>query len=202
VTEAYDRNLMPHRVSISCPACGSLADFEFAEIVRIKLSADVPSFKNNDAFEYQFFEDRNGSRWHGAIFYHGLKGSTPSVIRDLPEGYSAEDWDHSPYLYRGHGLNIGAVTCGSCGYRRKHYLRWPDEAFYQTDYRGKVLWAFDRESAAELLDFIASDDRGRENRKWRAFLMRVPSHFLKKQARETVTKKLRRLLQDAGVSTS
>lgn len=194
MTEAYDWNPMPHRVSIRCPNCGCLAEYEFAEVVRIKLTADVEYFQRNDAFEYQQFEDSNGSRWHGAVFYHGLRGSTLSVIRDLPEGYSPEDWGHNGYLLRNHGLDIGSVTCHSCGCRKKHSLNWPDEAYFQIDYKGKVLWAFDRESATVLLDHIRSGIRQRD-RKWKAFLLHVPSHFLKWKARDEVSSKLVKLLE-------
>lgn len=193
MTEAYDWNPMPHRVSIRCPDCGAPAEYEFAEIVRIKLAADVEFFQKSDAFEHQLFEDSCGGRWHGAVFYHGLRGSTLSMIRDLPEGYRPEDWEHSRYLLRSHGLDIGSVTCHACGCRKKHSLNWPDEAYFQIAYRGKVLWAFDRESATVLLDYIRSGIRQRD-REWRAFLRHVPSHFLQKKAREEVTKKLGKLL--------
>jgi hypothetical protein len=115
----------------------------------------------------------------------------------LPGGYSPEDWDHSPYLYRSHGLDIGSVTCQSCGYRKKHSLNWPDEAYFQIDYKGKVLWAFDRESATVLRDYVRSETRQRDG-KWKAFLLHIPSHFLKKKAREEVSKKPGKLLLSAG----
>ena len=193
MTEANDWNPMPHRVSIRCPDCGVPAEYEFAEVVRIRLAADVEFFQQSDAFEYQLFEDSCGGRWHGALFYHGLSGSTLSVIRDLPEGYSPEDWAHSRYLFRSRGLDIGSVTCHACGCRRKHYLRWPDEAYFQIDYKGKVLWAFDRESAWVLLDYVRSETRQRDS-KWKAFLLHIPSHFLKKKARDEVARKLAKLL--------
>jgi hypothetical protein len=147
----------------------------------------VEFFQKSDAFEYQLFEDSCGSRWHGAVFYHGLRGSTLSAVRDLPEGYRPEDW------HRSHRLDIGSVTCRSCGCRKKHSLNWPDEAYFQIDYKGKILWAFDRESATVLLDYIRSGIRHRD-RKWKAFLLHVPSHFLKKKARDEVTRKLGKLL--------
>ncbi|MEQ9627217.1 MAG: hypothetical protein RLO02_03405 [Roseitalea porphyridii] len=197
MTEAYDWNPMPHRVSIRCPDCGALAEYEFAEVVRIRLAADVEYFQRSDAFEYQLFEDSNGSRWHGAVFYHGLRGSVSNAIRDLPEGYSPEDWNHSPYLYRSHGLDIGSVTCPACGCRKRHSLSWPDEAYFQIAYKGKALWAFDRESTRVLLDYVRSDTRQRD-RKWKAFLLHIPSHFLTKKARDEVSKKLGKLLLSAA----
>jgi hypothetical protein len=193
MTEAYDLNPMPHRVTIRCPDCGSAAEFEFAEVVRIQLAKDVAFFQKSDAFEYQLFEDSCGGRWHGALFFHGLRGSTFEVIRNLPEGYSPEDWAHSRYLRRSHGYDIGTVTCQGCGCRRKHALTWPADAFFQIDYKGKALWAFDRESTTVLLDYVRSESRKRDSR-WKSFLLHIPSHFLTKKAREEVTRKLERVL--------
>lgn len=191
---------MPHRVDVRCPGCDARAAFEFAEVVRIRLAKDVAYFQRSEAFEYRLFQDSAGSRWHGAIFYHGLSGHTSGTIRDLPDGYRPEDWDHGEYLYRSHDLDIGAVACGACGYRKRHTLRWPEEAYFQVEYRGKILWAFNGESAAELLNYVRSEHRKREGYKWEAFLRHVPSNFLRKGARETVSKKLQRLLPNADGS--
>ena len=63
--------------------------------------------------------------------------------------------------------------------------------------QGHVLWAFDRESALVLLDYLRSESRQRDGN-WKTFLLHVPSHFLKKKAREDVSKKLGKLLLSAG----
>ncbi|WP_193368082.1 hypothetical protein [Pelagibius marinus] len=190
MTEAYDWYRMPHRVSIRCPNCGSPAEYEFAAVARIKRKADIEYFQKSGSFEYHLFEDSSGSRWHGAVFYHGLGGITLGEVSDLPEGCRAEDWHHS------HGLSAGSVTCHACGCRRMHTLKWPDEAYFQIDYKGKVLWAFDRESATVLLDYVRSETRQRDG-KWKAFLLHIPSHFLKKKGREEISKKLGKLLLSA-----
>ena len=193
MTEACDWNPMPNRVSIRCPDCGSLAEFDFAEIVRIKLVKDVEFFQKSDVFEYRLFEDSSGGRWHGAVFYHGLKGSGIDVIRTLPEGYRTEDWAHRRYVVCKHDFDIGSVICERCGCRRKHALNWPDEAYFQIAYKGQVLWAFDRESAGVLLEYVRSETRQRDD-KWKAFLLHIPSHFLTKKARDEVARKFAKLL--------
>lgn len=200
MTGLYDWNPMPHSVNVRCPACRSLAVFEFAEIARIKLVKDIGFFQKSDAFDYQIFEDSNGSRWHGAIFYHSLRAKPSFALRDLPDGYSPETWEHSQYLYRSHGLDWGAVVCGSCGYRKKHHLSWPGDAYFQVEYKSNVLWAFDRESATALLDYICSETRETSHSKWAAFLRHIPSLFLKKGARGTVSKNLKKLLAEVGGS--
>ncbi len=186
-------NPMPHCVAVRCPECRSEAKFEFAEVVKIRRAADVQFFQDSDLFEYVFFESTGNGRWHAAFYFHGLRTKGIDEIRNLPEGYSAENWNHGPYLYRSHGYDIGSVVCTACLVRKRHVLKWPEDAFFQIEHKGKVLWAFDRGTARKLLEFIASKDRkktGGDNR----FLRHIPSQFLQAGSRETLVRKLTRML--------
>ena len=51
MTGNYVWNPMPHIVDVRCPECGGYAEFEFAEMVRIKLKKDVEFFKKSKLFE-------------------------------------------------------------------------------------------------------------------------------------------------------
>jgi len=75
-----------------------------------------------------------------------------------------------------------------------HTLDLPNDAFFAIGYKGKQLWAFNRESAVDLRNFISGTDRNIDDDKWRNFLLHVPSIFTSKKARESVTKLLSRLL--------
>ena len=79
-------------------------------------------------------------------------------------------------------------------------LDWPRDAFYSLQYRNHVLWAFHRESAAELRSFIASRDRDAQKYRWRSLLVHVPSHFLGRKDRNRVLNGLDRLLQQSTTS--
>lgn len=193
MTGPYEWNPMPHVLEVNCPKCGAPAVFEFAEVVRIQRREDIPYFENSSLFEYCKFQG-SGGRWHGAVYYALLHGPPGGTITNLPAGYSPSDWNHSRYLYRSHGTDVGAVACDACGLRTRHNLQWPSDARFQIDYRGQVLWAFHRESAQELRRYIASNDRNRENYRWEAFLRHVPTEFLTAKARETVVKRLDRIL--------
>ena len=194
MTGYYDWNPMPHVVSIACPNCKGHAEFEFAEAVAIENKGDVAFFLKSKHFEYVFQNKDNYVAHHRAFFFHGLPSSTLETISDLPKGYGPEDWAHSPYLYRTHGHDIGTLTCTSCSERKKHQLQWPQQAYFQIDYRNHVLWAFNEESLCDLIDFIRSDDRDTTKYRWSAFLRHVPSQFLGRKARESVVKKLEKLL--------
>lgn len=195
MTGRYEWNPMPHVVDVRCPECGEPAVFEFAEVVRIARRVDIPFFEESDLFVYRKFEGYWAQeKWHGAVYYALLHGPPETTIRDLPDGYQPSDWNHPKYLYRSHGPTEGAVACAGCGLRRRHELEWPADARYQVEYRGDILWAFHRESARELRQYIASDDRKREGYRWEAFLRHVPTVFLTAKAREAVVKRLDRIL--------
>ena len=194
MTGTYDWNPMPHKLDVRCPSCSDIALFEFAEVVRIKLKKDVEYFNISKQFEYEMFTDSCGHKWHGAIFYAGLHGGSVNAINQLPRGYESEDWAHSKYLYRGHGLDIGSINCAGCNFRGKHQLSWPSDAYYLVEYKGNQLWGFNRESAMDLRDYIHSKDREIKGYKWSGFLLHIPTIFKKQGAREHVVKQLNKLL--------
>ncbi len=194
MTGIYDWNPMPHKVDVKCPCCVSKAAFEFAEVVRISKKEDVPFFQASEQFEYRRFQDSCGHFWHGALYFAGLHGSPSRALLSLPEGYSPTNWQHSKYLYRSHGTDLGAVSCPRCGKRSKHQLRWPADAYYSITYKGDELWAFNRESAIELIDYIGGNSRNVSKYRWSNFLLHIPSIFKSHKARAEVTKRLGRLL--------
>ncbi|TEU23082.1 hypothetical protein [Alkanindiges illinoisensis] len=195
MTGKYVWNPMPHKVDINCPLCGGHAVFEFAEVVKIELKKDIPYFKASNCFEYKTHEDYCGHKWHGATYYASLNGGSTATITNLPDGYKPEDWDHSKYLIRSHNTDNGAFTCGICQTRKVYVLNWPSDAFYSLSYKGKSLWAFNRESLIDLRDFIESNDRNTERYKWASFLLHVPTIFKKKSARADILKQINRMLE-------
>lgn len=195
MTWIYEWNPMPHQVDIKCPSCGKRTEFEFAETVKISLKKDVPFFKSSSLFDYHKFTDSCGHKWHAALYYAKLHGGSTATIRDLPEGYDPENWDHSKYLYRCYSQGLGAFNCTSCYTRKKHTLDWSNDAFYSMSYKGNILWAFNRESMIELRDYIASNDRKVENYRWSNFLLHIPSVFKKQNVRLTVVKQINRILK-------
>ena len=193
MTGLYDWNPMPHKVDIKCPSCLEKAEFEFAEVVKITLKKDVPFFQNSPHFEYHILSDYCGHKFHGAFFFEGLHGAVDSII-NLPEGYSPSDWAHSKYLVRSQRYDIGSVKCSNCSKRGIYNLNWPEDAYYSVSYKNKNLWAFNRESANDLLNFIESNERNESNYRWQSFLRHVPSHFKGKKARADLSKRLKQRL--------
>jgi hypothetical protein len=196
MTEAsHGWNPMPHRVDVRCVECDSHAYFEFAEVIEIHRKEDIEYFKKSRVFEYRKLRKFGGGDWHAAIFYPGLHGNTDEAVADLPEGYTPVNWAHSKYLSRSHSLDIGTIVCPTCGLRRKHWLDWPGDAWYQAAHRGQVVWAFDRESARVLRDFIATHEGERGTDRWRRFLRRhVPKESLNDRTRASLTRRLDQLL--------
>ncbi|MEM6341128.1 MAG: hypothetical protein AAF729_08255 [Pseudomonadota bacterium] len=194
MTLPYDWNPMPHVLAIECPACEAQARFEFAECVVIARKQDVSYFERSKDFEYVLTENAGTGRKHLALYFNSLDRTDLDTLTNLPEGYTANDWAHSDYSYRSHGYDVGTITCARCGLRRKHQLEWPADAFYQIAYKAKVLWAFDRETAITLMEYIRSTDRNRVG-PHAAFLRHVPKVFMTSGARDTICAKFEKLLR-------
>ena len=190
MTLPYEDNPMPHVLSVQCPDCKHEAVFEFSECVRIRRTHDIKYFKASPMFEHKKASNRDGQGVNLACYYHKLTQHTLPEISDLPDGYSMADWEHSSYMYRPYEFDAGTVICRSCGLRRKHNLSWPSDSYFQIHHKQQILWAFDRESAVEILDFIRSKNRDRSKYKYRSFLLKIPPQFLDKKVRDVVAKRL------------
>jgi hypothetical protein len=194
MTGIYEWNPMPHIVDVRCPKCFSHAIFEFAEIVRIHRNEDLEFFQESKQFDYKKIQDSNGHFWHGAIYFAGLHGNPIKSISNLPLGYEPNNWSHSGYLYRRYGHELGSVICQSCGLRLVKQLDWPKDAYFAISHKKFILWAFNRESALELLDYISASSRNLSKYKWKNFLLHLPTVFKSRKARSDIVKLLNRLL--------
>ena len=198
MTEPYQWTPMPAHLDILCPVCASSAKFTFASVAQIHRKTHRAFFEKSDQFEYVTEVNRDGQLEHFAIYYHYLKSRTMEAIGELPNGYLIDHWalgtrstqTSAPEARRGHGT----VICQACGCRATHELNWPMDAWFQIEHGNKVLWAFDREYAAELRNYLAAENRDRRDFKHQSFLMKIPSVFLKAKARAALTKKLGKLL--------
>ena len=196
---------MPSPLSVICPKCHGIAEFQFAICRPIARKQDQAFFETSKSFEV--FKPAYGHRL--AIHYPGLNHSIKE--EDLPDGYKAKMWSHDFFSHRGRQYNVtgnpdtlGVIRCIRCAYQKKHTLRWPEDAYFQVEYKGKHLWAYDRETTMKLLNYVESKERRKgingyiptkthkiPIRGIDSFLHKIPSHFLTKSAREKVAKKLR-----------
>lgn len=194
MTGPYEWFLMPHVLDVRCPSCRGCARFEHAEVVRIARKGDLPWFRESPWFEVRFFRRKHVGESHwGAIYFAGLSGPPTAAIRDLPDGYTSDQWAHRRTWERSHALDEGSLVC-ACGVRRKHGLAWPHDAYFQLEHRREVLWAFHREHAGLLREYVAGTDRTPRRSRYSTLMRRVPTSFLTAKAREAVVKKLDRLL--------
>ncbi|EKU51722.1 hypothetical protein ACINWC323_1296 [Acinetobacter sp. WC-323] len=76
----------------------------------------------------------------------------------MPEGYDSTAWN-TRYSMQ----SRGGVICESCGYKQKHELNWPNDAYYVVMYRHQPLWAFHREAAVELYEYLSESLRDHKN---------------------------------------
>jgi hypothetical protein len=90
----------------------------------------------------------------------------------------------------------GVCSCPKCGYKKKHRLSWPEDAYYVSDFKGHALWAWTREHAVVLKSFVESKDRNPRNYPgYLLFLLHIPEVFLLAKNRDAVSKRLKRMLE-------
>lgn len=89
----------------------------------------------------------------------------------------------------------GRSTCLSCGYSGSHVVSWPENAYYKTDVRGHVLWAWSADAVEALIRYLAAKHRREKDYQgYFSFLLHLPTEFKKAEVREEAVQKLRHLL--------
>ncbi|ULT68154.1 hypothetical protein ACMGG8_20920 [Pseudomonas sp. BNK-45] len=194
MTRLVQWSAMPHQLALNCPQCGAQARFDFVVSRPIARKVDVPFFADHPLLDYRQEQDSCGHYRHYALYFPGLHGDPTHSLGPLPEGYLASHWQCSPYWYRDHGLDLGSLACEHCRYSARHTLNWPSEAYFSVAYKGQMLWAFNRESALALHDYLESAQRDPGGYPWRSFLLHIPGAFKHRKARQPLTRLLKRLL--------
>lgn len=189
---------------IACPQCSSAADFWFASSIKIA-KADRSFFDRSNAFIVTVGRDRVGATVTIASYFPPVSGPLENV-KGLPSQFLSVRWGRWRHDRPVRVSDLGAFRCPSCLTTGRHLLRWPADAYFQVEFKGRKPWAPDRKTALKLVDYIQSAERikgrdytvGREHwatgRSEDPFLRRIPTHFLRAKARPDVTRKLRRLL--------
>lgn len=161
-------------IDIKCPECGCLAKFE-----------EPFEFLSKNEMSTQ--EARPTHQWGGWIV---IERFPSQVTWTAPSGSSqylrgGGDTGKGGYPLRTNGL----VQCSHCHSNRKHKLSWPSDAYWQWEIRGQLLWAWDKEHAQIILDFVKETTRPPRH-SYR--LKYIPSHFLSAKVRAQVVKRMER----------
>lgn len=162
-------------IDVKCPACGEKAQFEepFEFIPLRKLPTD---------------EKRPFHHWGGWAVIERF----PSLISwKAPTGSqqylkTGGDGGGEGYTLQTNGL----IQCLQCYLNRKHKLSWPDDAFWQWEVRGQILWAWNRTHAIDILSYIRQNVRPSRRLYQMYHLRYIPSHFLAAKVRELVVQKM------------
>ncbi len=157
-------------IDIACPGCGGKAAFL------------EPFEFHGRAFDEKS-ETRPYHRWGGwyvvELFPNRISWKAPTGSCQFLRGGGDDARSGYPLMH------YGVVQCDDCHTNRTKVLNWPDDAFWQWEIRGELLWAWDRKQAETIREYIASRHRpGRFNPAVRY----VPSHFLSAKNRDAALK--------------
>ncbi len=187
---------------IKCPDTGKPAEFVISSAVQIHP-------KHQAYFEHsRHFRVTASAQTPGGLiahFLHGI-GASLETITDLPCAYQPSLWARRQCVRpRRRGRLLGTLYAADAAPPRRHIVQWPEDAWFQVTLKGRTLWAYDRASALELYDFLASSDRHKKiyfeakskgPQPWahNPFLNRIPGVFLTAKARPDLVRKLGKLL--------
>ncbi|MFT5358568.1 MAG: hypothetical protein ACI9KE_005807 [Polyangiales bacterium] len=186
MTDVNKHNPYPEIATIRCPRCANATEFRRAV-----------SLTNGKSWAW----------WQPRLWPCAAATDWTAKERWAP-GDPQPGWrgwiviEHDPSLYRWkqptHGYTAnddGVVSCIICVGRRKHVLDWPSDAYYRFDLPQGSLWAWSREGAEALIEFIASTKRdcGAHGPHY-LFLRHIPSAFLGAKDRQAIVSRLRREL--------
>jgi hypothetical protein len=160
-----------------------------------------PRCKNEATLDspYFFLPDQQAAAAKANPNTNGVKLGGGFLIEKYPDEFpwnAPENRRRQSQLYTRPKETWGVCLCSSCGYRKKHRLQFPEDAYYKTEIRGQILWAWNRDQLEALRIYIASTNRKftgvAATHFW--FLRHIPKHFLLVKHRTEALKKLDRLL--------
>ncbi|MEZ4340687.1 MAG: hypothetical protein R3B82_29040 [Sandaracinaceae bacterium] len=189
MTDYNKHNPYPHIATIRCPACGERAEF--------RKGLALVSKGEWGWWEPRLWPSARATNWEGTERW--APGDPKPAWRSwiiIEQDPALIRWTKPAAGYR--GTDEGVVACARCVGRHTHVLAWPDDAFYRFELPRGVLWAWSREGADALIDFIESTQRDPKAHgpAYHLFLRHVPKHFLGAKDRRVIVKRLRRRLAE------
>jgi len=88
----------------------------------------------------------------------------------------------------------GHISCLNCGLIKEIRIEWPVDAYYQGDVKGKLLWAWNKEHAIAIRNFIDSMERVYLGVRYSSALYHLPEHFEPAKNKGACLKALERMI--------
>ncbi len=111
-----------------------------------------------------------------------------------PAGSAGQFLTHGAPSGQGYPLlHRGVVECPHCQTPFVHTLDWPADAWWQWAIRGKMLWAWHRRHAEQVLAYVRAT--ARPLRPTHGPLGSIPTYFLSAKIRDAVVKAMEKKLQ-------
>ena len=187
----------PHVIAVTCPRCEKHATFKKSVGIANIKKADRNYFDTSKNFE-TFFTKHHGS-FQYEVWHHNGLGKNIDNIDDLPDGYTVQNFKPSSYSWPLGKFPRGVIACNHCTLRRRTNINWPEQAYFNIEYKNKKLWAYDREMAQAILEYLKNPYRRKfsqsiKNQTSYGWLSNLPTVFQTKKATPHVIKKLEKLL--------
>ena len=194
MTDLYKYNPYPDLAVVRCSRCQSKAEFRRAFTF-------IDSSNHGDErlswWQPKLWANATATNWEGRESWV-VGEPTPQWRGWIIIQHDPGLWEWKQPANGGYsGDDQGIMSCVKCGGRRRHQLSWPGDAYYQFALPMGTLWAWNRDTAVDLMAYIDSQDRdpSRYPNSF-LFLRHIPKEFLVARHRKTITKLMERGLSD------
>ncbi|UWR97139.1 hypothetical protein [Phaeobacter inhibens] len=172
-------------VSVRCDQCGGEAEY-FSAMVRPYLASEDGPIEGRHIRIARFGGPvKNYTHWHRdhIVAYPKMGGELPAKFG---RGFNG------PFIPIGFGK--GTSVCSNCYRNKKMEIDWPRDAYFQISYSGHMLWFYNREHVAAMIELLGSPIS--KKHPWRYwFDRRLPTVFKTARARRQLPEKLKRMLR-------
>lgn len=180
MTDFNKYNPYPNKFVIRCPKCHRRAIFQFpfsgpyfSESNATQIASSHPGSQIKECWQNKIKNQTYVVEYHPSLFPWQPKSNTFSF-----------------------DLYWGVCSCLTCKSRFKHFLSWPEDAYYICTIRDELLWAWTAEHVETLIAYIADKQRDILQYKYPLFLRHLPKKILLAKNRDLVLKKLKKLLAE------
>lgn len=89
----------------------------------------------------------------------------------------------------------GKIICVDCGYAKNDSINWPNDAYYQLEYRGLLIWAWNRQYLRVLEYWVSSKFRKEDELpRYVYFLACLPRGIVLAKNRPGILREIRKML--------
>lgn len=192
MTGFYEFFSLPDRVEVVCPLCDGCATFTYAHVLQIEKK--MPIYLKTSSLRSNCLTKDLPINGPACCFFLPYSVQCLGEKNFQKKYQGASTWEHRANSAFTDGTDLGLICCHQCMAKQKHQLEWPQDAFYSIEFKGHLLWAFNKMMMQQIRDYIQAKDRDAVFASEPIVIRHLPTVFKLAKNREGLVKKINKLI--------